>query len=145
VHSQPVATSVAVIVWGLAFGSLPVLLQVLALRSSKEAPGVAAAVSSTTFNIGISLGAIVGGQVLAAGSMAGTMLISAGLFIIRSRFGRQFTVAPGRATMSRTPCTGGRPRPRRRALPLLAVVHGEEVDAGSALMIRPSAPTRAPT
>ncbi|MEU4689601.1 MFS transporter [Actinoplanes sp. NPDC023714] len=54
----------AVILWGLSFGAVPVLVQVLSFRASAEAPDAAPPVVNTAFNIGITLGAVVGGQML---------------------------------------------------------------------------------
>ncbi|MFJ4268356.1 MFS transporter [Paenarthrobacter nicotinovorans] len=80
-HAAAIATAAIVIVWGLTFGALPVLLHVLALRASDHAPEIAPPVVNTTFNVGITLGAVVGGQVLVAGNAAATTLVSFALFL----------------------------------------------------------------
>lgn len=76
---SPAIVIPAVVVWGLGFGMLPVLLNVLALRASPALPEASAPVSNTAFNIGITLGAILGGQAIALGDSSGALaLLSAG-------------------------------------------------------------------
>jgi DHA1 family inner membrane transport protein len=61
---QP-ATSIPVIVaWGAAFGSLPTLIQAVALRTVPDTPDTATAVINSTFNVGISGGAFLGAREL---------------------------------------------------------------------------------
>jgi len=74
--------TIAVILWGLGFGMMPVLLQVLALKASHRLPAASASVSNTAFNIGITLGAIVGGQVIALTGFGGLGLVSGGLLVV---------------------------------------------------------------
>lgn len=81
-RDSAIGVTVAVILWGLGFGMLPVLLQVLALKASHRLPAAAAPVSNTAFNIGITLGAIVGGQVIALLSFGGLGFVSAGILVV---------------------------------------------------------------
>lgn len=74
--------TIAVIVWGVGFGAMPVLLNVLAIRASLSLPAVAAPVSNTAFNIGITLGAVVGGQAITLTGTGGLGFISAGVLVI---------------------------------------------------------------
>jgi predicted MFS family arabinose efflux permease len=74
--------TVAVIAWGVGFGAMPVLLNVLAIRASPRLPEVAAPVSNTAFNIGITLGAIFGGQAIAVVGTGGISFISAGILAV---------------------------------------------------------------
>jgi predicted MFS family arabinose efflux permease len=61
---------VAVLLWGAALGAIPVLAQLQAVAST-ALPSAAAPIMNTSFNIGITVGAVVGGKVLTeAGSLA---------------------------------------------------------------------------
>lgn len=74
--------TVAVIGWGVGFGAMPVLLNVLAIRASPLFPEVAAPVSNTAFNIGITLGAILGGQAITTVGTGGLSFVSAGILAL---------------------------------------------------------------
>ena len=63
VAGSPVATALLVTAWGAAFGALPSLLQLSALRAS-AVPDAAPAVVNATFNVGIAVGAWLGGLLL---------------------------------------------------------------------------------
>jgi predicted MFS family arabinose efflux permease len=61
---QP-ATSVPVIVaWGVGYGSLPTLIQAVALRTVPDAPDTATSIVNSAFNVGISGGAFLGAREL---------------------------------------------------------------------------------
>ncbi len=81
-RDSPWGITIAVIAWGVSFGALPVLLNVLAIRASLRLPAVAAPVSNTAFNIGITLGAVVGGQAIAVTGTGGLGFISAAVLLI---------------------------------------------------------------
>jgi len=55
---------IAVAVWGCAFGSLPTLLQTIAIRAAPQTPDAGPAVVNATFNVGIAGGALIGGREL---------------------------------------------------------------------------------
>lgn len=57
-------TVVAVVVWGIAFGALPTLVQTIALRAAADAPDAAPAVVNAAFNVGIAGGALLGAREL---------------------------------------------------------------------------------
>lgn len=78
-RSSP-GTTVAVLVWGAAFGAVPTLLNTAALRSS-AIPDVGPAVVNATFNIGIASGAWVGGWTLQSGA-APTAIVAATLVAV---------------------------------------------------------------
>ena len=82
VQTSPVAASIAVVLWGLTFGAMPVLTQVLALRAAKDAAEVAPSVVNMTSNIGITLGSLAGGQLIAAGSLHLIPMIGAALLAV---------------------------------------------------------------
>lgn len=55
----------ATAVWGSAFGAAPVLWQLIAVRAAPASASVGPAVVNSAFNVGISLGALGGGSLLA--------------------------------------------------------------------------------
>jgi DHA1 family inner membrane transport protein len=76
VHSTA-ATVVVVILWGIAFGTLPTLLQTAALSAVPEAPDTAPAVVNATFNVGIAGGGVIGSRILLVSSPS-TIALTAG-------------------------------------------------------------------
>jgi DHA1 family inner membrane transport protein len=61
-------TIAVVVLWGLAFGSFPTLIQAVALRAVPQARDAAPAVVNSTFNVGIAGGAFLGGRELLVAS-----------------------------------------------------------------------------
>ncbi|MBB3674752.1 putative MFS family arabinose efflux permease [Modestobacter versicolor] len=60
-----VVTVVATVVWGVAFGAQPTLLQTAARRATPDAGDAAPGITNATTNIGIAGGALLGGRELA--------------------------------------------------------------------------------
>lgn len=75
-----VGTVLVVLVWGLAIGAVPPLLQTSAMRST-TAPDAGPAVVNSTFNIGIAGGAWFGGHLLTAGS-ASLLPLAGGVLLV---------------------------------------------------------------
>lgn len=80
---------VFILLWGLAFGALPTLVQSVALRAVPAAPDVAPAVVNSVFNVGIAGGALVGAQVLAVAAppalaLIGAVLAAGSLVVLRT-------------------------------------------------------------
>jgi predicted MFS family arabinose efflux permease len=80
----------AVALWGLAFGTLPTLIQALALRASPQAPDAAPAVVNAAFNVGIAGGALIGaGELLTAAppitALTGAALTAVALVLLSIR------------------------------------------------------------
>ncbi|MGH1549319.1 MFS transporter [Leifsonia poae] len=70
VYAQPVAALIAFLLWGLAFGALPPLLQTRLLHTSSAAfRDTASALYTTSFNIGIGGGALLGSLIFDAGGL----------------------------------------------------------------------------
>lgn len=70
VAAQPIAALIAFLLWGLAFGALPPLLQTRLLHTSSPAfRDTASALYTTSFNIGIGGGALVGSLIFDAGGL----------------------------------------------------------------------------
>ncbi|MDN4597467.1 MFS transporter [Leifsonia virtsii] len=97
VAAQPVAALVAFLLWGLAFGALPPLLQTRLLHTSSPAfRDTASALYTTSFNIGIGGGALVGSLIFDAGGLmvlpwcyVGLLLVSVVLVAIVGRMERR--------------------------------------------------------
>lgn len=70
VAAQPVAALAAFLLWGLTFGALPPLLQTRLLHTSSPAfRDTASALYTTSFNVGIGGGALVGALIFDAGGL----------------------------------------------------------------------------
>ncbi|MFF7243451.1 MFS transporter [Embleya sp. NPDC008237] len=66
-------TATAMLVWGLAYGAVPVGLQAWLLRSAPDAPEAASAVFVTGFQIAIALGSLLGGVAVDAVATASVL------------------------------------------------------------------------
>lgn len=103
--AQPVIALVAFVVWGLAFGALPPLLQTRLLHSSSAAfRDTASALYTTSFNIGIGGGALIGALIFDAGGLMvlpyvyiGLLAVSLVLVIVIGRMTRPARTADARA------------------------------------------------
>jgi predicted MFS family arabinose efflux permease len=73
------ATVTVVVLWGLAFGTLPTLIQAIALRAVPHAPDTAPAVVNACFNVGIAGGALLGARELLVTSPPALALTGAAL------------------------------------------------------------------
>lgn len=68
--AQPVLAMIAFVLWGLSFGALPPLLQTRLLHTSSPAfRDTASALYTTSFNVGIGGGALLGSLVFDAGGL----------------------------------------------------------------------------
>ncbi|MGO4300983.1 MFS transporter [Leifsonia sp. RAF41] len=94
---QPVPALIAFLLWGLAFGALPPLLQTRLLHTSSAAfRDTASALYTTFFNIGIGGGALVGALIFDAGGLmllpwcyVGLLVVSIVLVMVVGRMTRQ--------------------------------------------------------
>ncbi|MFH8369621.1 MFS transporter [Streptomyces sp. NPDC018031] len=93
VGRHPVSGTVLLLVWGLAFGGVPVSVQTWILKSAPEATEAATALNTSVFNLAIALGALTGGivtdhvaasGVLAVGAVL-TLLTTAAVWRVRGR------------------------------------------------------------
>jgi predicted MFS family arabinose efflux permease len=99
---QIVLALIAFILWGLAFGALPPLLQTRMLHTSSPAfRDTASALYTTSFNVGIGGGALVGAVIYDAGGLmvlpwayVGLLVVSVALVLVVGRMSR--TVAAAR-------------------------------------------------
>jgi predicted MFS family arabinose efflux permease len=58
------ATSALILCWGLAFGAVPIVLQLWVFKAAPEAMEGGAALLTSTFQVFIALGSVLGGQVV---------------------------------------------------------------------------------
>lgn len=93
---QIVLALIAFILWGLAFGALPPLLQTRMLHTSSPAfRDTASALYTTSFNVGIGGGALVGSLIFDAGGLlvlpwayVGLLVVSVALVLVVGRMSR---------------------------------------------------------
>lgn len=88
-----VGTATVVVLWGVAFGTLPTLMQTAALRAVPRAPDAAPAMVNATWNIGIGGGAFLGGRQLELWEVpslaaTGSALAGAALLLLLSGLSR---------------------------------------------------------
>jgi predicted MFS family arabinose efflux permease len=94
---RPIPALIAFVLWGLAFGALPPLLQTRMLHTSSAGfRDTASALYTTSFNIGIGGGALVGSLVFAAGGLmllpwcyVTLLVVSLALVVVVGRMTRQ--------------------------------------------------------
>lgn len=96
---QPVLALIAFVLWGLAFGALPPLLQTRLLHTSSPAfRDTASALYTTSFNIGIGGGALLGSLVYDAGGL----LLLPVLYIVLLAVSLVLVLIVGRMTVTAT-------------------------------------------
>ncbi|WP_431218639.1 MFS transporter [Leifsonia xyli] len=97
VAARPVLALIAFLLWGLAFGALPPLLQTRMLHTSSAGfRDTASALYTTSFNVGIGGGALVGSLIFDAGGLmllpwcyVGLLALSVVLVIVVGRMTRE--------------------------------------------------------
>ncbi|MFC4533593.1 MFS transporter [Sphaerisporangium dianthi] len=101
--SSPAADYAAVAAWGLAFGGAATLLQSALMRAAGEHADAAQSSMVTTWNLGIGLGGLVGG-VLLAGFGSGSLMIAA--VVLLAPITLIVILARSHAFPKRSPVTG---------------------------------------
>lgn len=76
------AGGLVVVVWGTAFGLIPVALTGWMLKAMPEAPEAGQAMLVSSFQIAIAAGALLGGRVVDAFGISSTMMVSGALVIV---------------------------------------------------------------
>ncbi|MFD4638265.1 MFS transporter [Lentzea sp. NPDC058436] len=79
--SSPIVDYVAVAAWGLSFGGVATLLQSALMRAAGRHADVAQSSMVTTWNLGIGLGGLAGGALL-AGFGSGSLMIAAVVLLV---------------------------------------------------------------
>ncbi|MFJ4207961.1 hypothetical protein ACIPY2_05790 [Paenarthrobacter sp. NPDC089675] len=80
-RESAVWTAVFVLIWGLTFGALPLLVQVLGLRGAGALPSAGAPVNNASFNVGIAAGSAIGGVLLALTNLT-VLLVSSSVLML---------------------------------------------------------------
>ena len=62
--SWPVASIALLVIWGLAYGGLPVALQLTMAKAAARAPEAGSALFVANYQVSIALGSLLGGQVV---------------------------------------------------------------------------------
>jgi predicted MFS family arabinose efflux permease len=85
-----IPAEILVVVWGLAWGIIPIAMQTWMMAAVPHAPEAASATLVTTFQLSIALGALVGGVVVDSAGLcvtfvaAGALALAAGIFALVS-------------------------------------------------------------
>ncbi|KAA2265354.1 MFS transporter [Solihabitans fulvus] len=82
-HS-PVSGTALLILWGLAFGGLPVSVQTWIIKAAPNATEAATGLNTCMFNLAIALGALFGSLAVRSVAVTGVLWIAAGLVILTS-------------------------------------------------------------
>ncbi|WP_308164404.1 MFS transporter [Nonomuraea sediminis] len=99
----PVTGIGLVLLWGLAFGGVPVGVQMLIFKAAPDAAEAASALNTSVFNLAIALGALFGGIVVDTVTLTGVLWLGAALtvlttlVVLRARVGRPLEPATPRA------------------------------------------------
>jgi predicted MFS family arabinose efflux permease len=93
VHHSPLAVTLVVLLWGIAFGALPLCFSVWIQRSTPDLPEAGSALFVGTIQVAIALGSSIGGTVvdsvgIPANFMMGSAFALLGLAVLAS-FGRK--------------------------------------------------------
>ncbi|TDE44795.1 MFS transporter [Nonomuraea mesophila] len=78
----PVGGLVLLVLWGLAFGAVPVGVQSWIFKAAPEAAEAATALNTSMFNLAIAAGAAVGGVIVTATGTTGVLWIGAALGVV---------------------------------------------------------------
>lgn len=82
IGSSQIGAGILVLVWGLAFGALPVSVQTWTLKASPETPEAAMAVIVFVFQIALASGAFVGGSVVDGLGVSSVMYLGGALMVL---------------------------------------------------------------
>jgi predicted MFS family arabinose efflux permease len=80
----PVTGSILLVVWGFAFGALPVSVQTWIIKAAPHATEAATGLNTSVFNFAIAFGALLGSLVVDSIALAGVLWITAGLVAVTS-------------------------------------------------------------
>jgi predicted MFS family arabinose efflux permease len=81
-QASTAGTVVAVSAWIVGFGAIPVFCTAACLRARALSPDLSSAVNNSASNVGIGLGAAVGGAVFAASGVPAIIVLAAGSFAL---------------------------------------------------------------
>lgn len=78
----PVSGSILLILWGVAFGGLPVSVQTWIIKAAPNATEAATGLNTSMFNLAIALGALFGSLVVGFTAVSGVLWIAAALVVL---------------------------------------------------------------
>ncbi|MFE3452648.1 MFS transporter [Nonomuraea sp. NPDC059194] len=81
---SPLTGSALLILWGLAFGGVPVAVQTWIFKGAPDAAEAATALNTSVFNLAIALGALLGGLFVDAVTVTGVLWFGALLTVLTS-------------------------------------------------------------
>lgn len=79
VGTVPVAGIVLLLLWGLAFGGVPVGVQMLIFKAAPDRTEAATVLNTVVFNLAVALGALVGGLIVDSADVAVALWVAAAL------------------------------------------------------------------
>ncbi|MFD9906507.1 MFS transporter [Streptomyces sp. NPDC059063] len=80
----PVSGTVLLVLWGLAFGGIPVAVQTWVLKAAPDATEAATALNTSMFNLAIASGAALGGVIVSATTLGAVLVFGAVLSALTS-------------------------------------------------------------
>ncbi len=81
-HQWLASTVVVAALWSGLFGGVPAMFQTTAVRALPAAPDVAGAWINATSNVGIALGAVIGGRLIESDSTSGYLAVVGAIFVL---------------------------------------------------------------
>jgi predicted MFS family arabinose efflux permease len=84
VGTTPISAAALLVIWGFAFGGLPVSVQTWILQAAPDAPEAATGLNTFMFNLAIALGALFGSVVVQTIDITGVLWLAAGLVALTS-------------------------------------------------------------
>jgi predicted MFS family arabinose efflux permease len=82
--TSQITGAVLLVLWGFAFGGLPVSVQTWILRAAPDATEAATGLNTFMFNLAIALGALFGSLVVETIALTGVLWLAAGLVVLTS-------------------------------------------------------------
>ncbi|MFE3257272.1 MFS transporter [Nocardia sp. NPDC059229] len=77
IATTPVSGIAALLVWGTAFGAIPVGVQTWILQAAPDHPEAATALNTAMYNLAVALGALTGGVIVSFTSVTGVLVTGA--------------------------------------------------------------------
>ena len=82
IGTTPITGTLLLLIWGLAFGGLPVSVQTWILKAAPHAPEAATGLNTCMFNLAIALGALFGSLAAASTTISDVLWLTARLVIL---------------------------------------------------------------
>lgn len=82
IGGTPVTGIALVVLWGVAFGAIPVGVQMMIFSAAPDAPEAATSLNTAVFNLAIALGALAGGIIVDTLSLTAVMWVAAAVSVL---------------------------------------------------------------